>query len=298
MLGQTLDYYLLRLLAHDRLRATIEELKNSKPRFDPELALRRVSKFKRRVDNRLPLDRNLSYLDVGCGTGDMSLGFVLAGAGRVTGIDIEPIAVDHARANAAEAGLQDRVEFVCADINTWTASTKFDIVVSHEALEHIHSPDRFLHRIGDFVKPDGHVILGFGPLFHSPVGDHMGALYRIPMPWRGVLFSEAAILRVRREVFRPSESPKHYAEISGGMNRMRYHEFLKFAAADYDFELLCINPQLKRIPPLYFISNVVTKIPVLQDYTATSVYAILKRRAAISAGKASGRALAKASGAS
>ncbi len=109
----------------------------------------------------------------------------------------------------------------------------------------------------------------------------MQRFFRIPIPWRGVLFSEQAILRLRRERFRPTDKATRYQDITGGLNLMRYSEFLKTATyLGWTFEFLDVNPQLKKLKPIYSLSSVLTSIPHVQDYVAGSVYAVLRLRQA------------------
>jgi hypothetical protein len=69
-----------------------------------------------------------------------------------------------------------------------------------------------------------------------------------------------------------------YQEITGGLNLLRYSEFLRdTAAAGWKIDFLEINPQLRKIPPLYWLSNALCRIPVIQDYFASSIYTILRR---------------------
>jgi hypothetical protein len=42
----------------------------------------------------------------------------------------------------------------------------------------------------------------------------MDSFFRIAIPWRGALFSEEAILRLRRERFRPTERAMTYQAIT------------------------------------------------------------------------------------
>jgi ribosomal protein L11 methyltransferase len=49
-------------------------------------------------------------LDVGCGSGILSLAALRLGAERVVAIDTDPLAIDATRANAERNGLSDRVE--------------------------------------------------------------------------------------------------------------------------------------------------------------------------------------------
>lgn len=276
--GSTVDYWLLRPFTHNRNCATEEELEASfaEAHLDLDAGIRRVEKLQRRLQGRLPIDSNLRYLDVGCGLGDMTLALAKLGAGHVTGLDFVPRGIAVARTHAEMLELTDRVDFVIRDIHDWEPTEQYDVVLSHEALEHIRNPEVFLQRLRRFVRPRGIAVLAFGPLFYSPVGDHMWDFFRVPIPWRGALFSEQAILRLRKENFRPTDKATSYEEVVGGLNRMRYSAFLKYtASAGWKFDYLDLNPQLRKLPPLYWLSQALCRMPLLHDYFATAVYAIL-----------------------
>jgi 2-polyprenyl-3-methyl-5-hydroxy-6-metoxy-1,4-benzoquinol methylase len=282
MFGPVVDYWLLRPLTHNRNSATEEELNgravgNVSIDIDAEVA--KIHKLQQRLGGRLPIVENLTYCDVGCGEGGMALALATLGARHVTGIDVTPRSIATAAANSERMQLNARVQFICADIHRWVPPSTFDVVLSHEALEHIQEPERFLSRLNTLVKPTGIVILAFGPLFRCPFGDHMQMFFRVQIPWRGVLFSEQAILRLRRERFRPTDKAAKYQDITGGLNLMRYSEFLKTATSlGWTFEFLDVNPQLRKLKPIYSLSSVLTNIPHVQDYVAGSVYAVLRRR--------------------
>ncbi len=55
-----------------------------------------------------------TVLDLGCGTGLLSLAALLLGAGRATGCDTSRLAVEVARRNARRNGLEARSRFLCA----------------------------------------------------------------------------------------------------------------------------------------------------------------------------------------
>lgn len=284
MLGKTLDYLILSPLAHSRNRKTEAELNERASMAQPlsiENANLRLRKLIDRLDGNLPIDGALRYLDIGCGKGDITIALAAAGCGHVTGIDFVARTIAQARNDASRLRVGDKVEFVCGDIHDWTPEQPFDVVLSHEALEHIHDPQAFLKSIARLVTPDGLVILAFGPLFHSPFGDHMNGFFKVQIPWRGAMFSEQAVLRIRRECFRPTERSESYQEITGGLNQMRYSEFLEYVqSAGWEFKYLCVNPQAKRIPLLHGVSNSLVRIPLVRDYFASSIYAILRRRGA------------------
>lgn len=58
-----------------------------------------------------------TVLDIGCGSGILSIAAVLLGAERATGIDIDPVAVKVARENAALNGLSAKTEFLVGNLN-------------------------------------------------------------------------------------------------------------------------------------------------------------------------------------
>lgn len=98
-------------------------------------------------------------LDLGCGEGGDV--FWLAQHGwQATGIDISDVAVERAKARAAELGLEpEQASFVAADLNDWESSERFDLVVS----SFLQSPvelerERILAEALKRVKPGGRLI--------------------------------------------------------------------------------------------------------------------------------------------
>ena len=69
-------------------------------------------------------------LDVGTGSGILSVGGVLLGAPSALGVDIDPVAVKVANENAEINEVQDKTEFVCGDL-TDKVHGKFEIVTAN-----------------------------------------------------------------------------------------------------------------------------------------------------------------------
>ena len=281
MFGARIDYLLLRPFTHSRNLATEAELDERYRQTEYEINApeARLQHFIERLDGRLPIDAGLRYLDVGCGAGDIAIALAKAGCKDVTGIDILPRQIAEAECNAQRHGVAHLVRFACKNIHEWSPPNPFDVIISHEALEHIEAVDQLLRKLRTLVSPDGLVAVGFGPLFHSPIGDHMGGFFRLRIPWRGVLFSEKALLRLRRERYRPTDPATRYQEMNGGLNLMRYTEFLEYVeSTGWQFRYLSVNPQLKRVPLMHPLSKLLLRLPLVKDYIATSVYAILQSR--------------------
>ena len=84
-------------------------------------------------------------LDMGCGIGGAGLSVLMRVSGTtLTGVEIQPDHVELAERNAAVNRLQERTEFICADIRNFTCENTFDHVICNppylEAGAHLRSP--------------------------------------------------------------------------------------------------------------------------------------------------------------
>lgn len=75
------------------------------------------------------LEPGASVLDVGCGTGILSIGAAKANAGSVLGIDLDYDIIETAAANVEANGVQDRVALRTESLNE--LSERFDIAVAN-----------------------------------------------------------------------------------------------------------------------------------------------------------------------
>ncbi len=96
-----------------------------------------------------------SVLDVGTGSGILAIAAALLGASEVSGIDIDPVAVDVARQNAAENGLDGRLQLRAGTLKADHA-VAYDVVVANINRDANVSLAR---AFGDVVKPGGMLIV-------------------------------------------------------------------------------------------------------------------------------------------
>ena len=115
------------------------------------------SKFARLLDRAIPGDARI--LEIGCGTGQMSL--YLARAERlVIGADLTLASLELAAAAARRLRL-DRVLFVETDLHRpGVRAGSFDVVYSSGVLHHTPNPRAAFARIAQLARPGGMIVLG------------------------------------------------------------------------------------------------------------------------------------------
>src|SRR5262249_32625208 len=103
-----------------------------------------------------PMVAGRVVLDIACGEGYGSA-LLARHAARVTGADIAPAAIAHARARYARCANLEFREADCAALPF--ADGSFDVVVSFETLEHIRAQEAFLGEIRRVLRPGGFVAI-------------------------------------------------------------------------------------------------------------------------------------------
>jgi 2-polyprenyl-3-methyl-5-hydroxy-6-metoxy-1,4-benzoquinol methylase len=110
-----------------------------------------------------------TVLDIGCGTGSLSL--ILAGLGcDVTGIDLSPAMLAHARAKAQAAGYSINFQPMDAAYPQLPPA-HFDALICRHILWALPDPDQVLQRWLALLKPGGHLMLIEG-FWHTGAGLH------------------------------------------------------------------------------------------------------------------------------
>ena len=108
---------------------------------------------------RLSLPRNAAILDIGCGTGGTTR--FLQQYGRVTALDLSPLALQHARAKAPQATL---VPGDANDLDELFAPQSFDLVTLFDVVCHRWVRDELalLRKVQTLLKPGGCVLVTEG----------------------------------------------------------------------------------------------------------------------------------------
>lgn len=115
------------------------------------------SKFAQMLDQAIPGDARI--LEIGCGTGQMSLYLVRADR-LVIGADLTRASLELAAAAARRFRL-DRVLFVETDLHrSGVRAGSFDVVYSSGVLHHTPNPRAAFARIAQLARPGGMIVLG------------------------------------------------------------------------------------------------------------------------------------------
>ena len=115
------------------------------------------------LDARLQALYDLSFtapdgmaLDLGCGRGELAI--ALASGGRqVTAIDYSENAIELARTAARDAGVLDRVEFLCADASSVELHGNYAVALAGDLIEHMAPAelDNLYHAVARALTPEG-----------------------------------------------------------------------------------------------------------------------------------------------
>jgi SAM-dependent methyltransferase len=198
-------------------------------------------------------------IDYGCGHGNELVEIAQHGAQRVIGIDTREKSIRLAKENATKAGLSHLCEFTGVGQKQQSAQDipPADVIFSLDAFEHYDNPGEILNQMRKLLKPDGRVLICFGPPWLHPYGGHLFSIF----PWSHILFTENAQIRWRSDF--KSDGAKRFHEVDGGLNQMTIRQFKKLVEqSEFKMEHFEAVP----IRNLRYISN-----PLTQEFTTSVV---------------------------
>ncbi|MEK6252562.1 MAG: class I SAM-dependent methyltransferase [Actinomycetota bacterium] len=130
-----------------------------------EPAERAVPSLDRNIRRRLPRDRNIRILDIGCGQGYLLDVLREAGYPQVSGVDVSAEQVEIARLRGLDVTQGDVFDFLREHLGGFDAITAVDLI------EHFDKADvlRLLDDVARALKPGG-ILVGQVPNGESPFG--------------------------------------------------------------------------------------------------------------------------------
>ena len=235
--------------------------------FEDDLASSK--RFFARFGGTLAVDGK-TVLDVGCGTGSTCVEATLRGARRVVGVDTQRVRIGREEVARNYAHLADRIEFLQTDGTLRElGDERFDVVLSKDSFEHYARPEAFVSVLTRFLAREGHLAIGFGPLWKSPTGGHIG--FMTNFPWAHLIFPESVIMDERRR-FRPDEDARRFEEIKGGLNKMTLARFSKIMEST-GLECVYFATNVSA-HPVVRLMKLVSHAPFAREYFTANVYSV------------------------
>jgi SAM-dependent methyltransferase len=171
-----------------------------------------------------------TVVDFGCGYGDQTVELAQQGAGLAIGIDIRQEVLEEAHRKARSLA---NIEF--RNAASFAARDFADFVLSIDAFEHFDHPEHVLRQIHSLLKPNGRLLISFGPPWLHPLGGHAFSVF----PWSHKLLSEVALCRWHNAV--KDTRLSRFEDVSGGLNRMTVAKF-EYLARCSPFREISVTP--------------------------------------------------------
>lgn len=109
------------------------------------------------LERNLPKQKNIRLLDIGCGSGTLSLYFASMDY-KVTGIDISDRAIKACRKSAKALSLKN-VDFEAVDFPNKTPRGKYDFIIFSEVIEHLSDDMAAIKKVNSLLNPNGILFL-------------------------------------------------------------------------------------------------------------------------------------------
>jgi len=163
-------------------------------------------------------------LDVGSGSGRKTA-FCSIKGGQAIGVDIDKQSVRESHWFVRDREFE-QVDFIVAEAGHLPFRRNFfDIVVSHDALEHLKSWRGTVLEMERVLKTGGYMCINFGPLWLSPFGSHMDFGEFFSPPWAHLIFSEEAVKDVLISFGKVPETDRDKHLFMYHLNRITTSEF-------------------------------------------------------------------------
>jgi SAM-dependent methyltransferase len=220
----------------------------------------------------------MKVLEIGCGTGKRCLDIAYRGARRVLGIDPLAISIEEAAARLPDhPDVARNVEFRVATIHDLDESD-FDAVVSEDTFEHVIDLPETLAAMRSRMSPRGQALLGFGPLWHAPTGDHgwirdtLPFGDRFPLPWGHLLAPRQwAFRRIERKSGKPARDLSDWPYLT--LNEKTAADFYRlFTASGLRVRVFRTNANTSWKGKMF---GSLSGLPMIGKYFTLGVYSIL-----------------------
>lgn len=166
------------LISSEENRAMFDRIARYYDGTNRLLALGLDARWRRRAVSRLALMLGSTYLDVGCGTGDMALEIIKQAPGsRVVGIDPSEGMLEVGKEKIKAAGLSQAISLEKGDVlNLDFGDNAFDGAITAFCIRNVVDRRRGLQEIFRVIRPGGLLVI---LELTEPMGSIMGPLFRV-----------------------------------------------------------------------------------------------------------------------
>lgn len=218
-----------------------------------------------------------TILEVGCGFGGRSFELAEAGA-TVVGIDPSATCIKGAKEHleALSPIVAERVTLRQCRIQD-IESRQFDIAISEDTFEHLTDVSAVLDEMRKTLVKGGRAYIGFGPLYHSPYGDHGWIQKNLPfgkLPWSHLYLPQKMTYRiVGRKLGKPIHDTVNWPFLA--LNQLTVSDFKRlFRASGMKVVRFRVG---KHTSVSGRIVDVLARVPGLRKYFSDGIYAVLER---------------------
>lgn len=232
------------------------------------------------------LPHGAHVLEIGCAEGGVLKAFLEMGCTGV-GVELSPERLRLAESYLEQEVREGNVKLIARNIYDTDPQRDFDrlfdLIVLKDVIEHIPDQGRLLRKLRRFLRPGGHIFLGFPP-WQMPFGGHQQICrnrWLSKLPYYHLLPS-AAYKGVLKAAGEPPHIVSELLEIKE--TGLSIGQFEKLAR-EANFNIL--GKQLYLINPIYRYkfnlnareqNRVVGAIPYLRNFLTTCAYYLLERQ--------------------
>lgn len=211
---------------------------------------------------------NKKVLDFGCGEAGFSLAIALNAKNSVVdGIDI--INGFEKAKNIIKAENINNVNLI-EGYSSILPDSIYDYIISHDSFEHFEDPEYILSEMFRLVKPNGYILIKFGPTWMNPYGRHMSGTFKKSFPWLHLFVSEKSMMRIHSVYHNSVKLYENYKDLEGGLNKMTIKKALKILNS---FQAQIVNKKIS-----YILKGKIFKdIPLLNELFSSSLYLKIKK---------------------
>lgn len=114
------------------------------------------------------IEGSSKILEVGCGLGGNLAPFARMGC-SVSGVDIDSLSIDWVKKLFPKYGLNG--VFTCCDIHDYKDEDSYQLIMLHDAIEHIQEKKKLMLRLRELLDDEGILYIAF-PAWRMPFGGH------------------------------------------------------------------------------------------------------------------------------